>query len=128
MFQGSNASEVGLSPDVALSHPFYDYAAKNWHHHCALCEDISPAKLSDSVMNLLEVDHTAGQTWRRYIKSQANDADTGFPTESSSLVFACHLNLKEAAKDLLQHDECSQQEKDEALFWAANNGHVRVVE
>lgn len=128
MFQESEANDAELSRGVALRHPFYDYAAKNWHHHYALCEDISPSELSNSVMTLLEVNNMAGQTWRKYVRSQAHDATTEFPKESSSLVFACHLDLKEAAKDLLQHGRCSQHEIDEALFWSANCGHTRIVE
>ncbi|KXJ84660.1 hypothetical protein Micbo1qcDRAFT_181462 [Microdochium bolleyi] len=126
--RNSEVNDAKLSRDVGLRHPFYDYAAKNWHHHYALCEDISPTELSNSVMTLLEVDHMAGQTWRKYIRSQAHDATTEFPRESSSLVFACHLDLKEAAKDLLQHVRCSQHEIDETLFWSANCGHARIVE
>jgi ankyrin repeat protein len=127
LLQEPEAVEADLLTGVASRHPFYSYAATKWHYHYSNCEANAPPELKSSVMALLELNNTAGRTWRRLARSQAIDAATSFPEESSSLAFASHLNLIEATKEILQYGCCSQQEKDEALFWSANGGHQRIV-
>lgn len=127
LFRETESVVADISTDLALRHKFYDYSATNWYHHYAICESIATSEVRRSAMTLLQADCIAGRTWRDYVRSKAIGEAHEFPGESGSLVFSSYLDLKQATIHLLQSGHCLQQEKDEALFWAASRGHSHVV-
>jgi hypothetical protein len=109
------------------SHPFYDYAAKNWGHHAP--KDLTP---SQAVISFLEskakVEASSQALMVRNFNSY-QDYSALCPRKMTGLHLAAYFGVSKAADTLLL--EHSPDLKDTfnrtPLWYAAQNGHEDIV-
>jgi ankyrin repeat protein len=125
LFKDSTARDQDTSQDLAAQYPFYRYAALHWAEHFAHCEAVSPRALRNAVQILLDTANTKCNNWLRFYAAETNQT---FLTDLNSLPLAAFFNHGNAVKSCLDNNErITQNDLDNALFWAAYEGHHQIV-
>lgn len=125
---------------LASKYPFYSYAALNWTEHFALCEETAPPRLRDAAKTLLNIHFGNCANWLRYYSTEITAGVERVPLLQgfdSPLTLAAFSNLQGALKDYLDGRHASpdpttqelitEASLDNALFWGAERGHLRIV-
>lgn len=116
--------------DRLESYPFYSYAVHNWGHHAR-----ESFITSQQIMNFLE-STVKVEASSQVLTSNGHgdllygsfDSQKIYPTKMTGLHLAAYFGLERAVDNLLQF--CNNKDKygRTPLSWAAENGHVPVVE
>lgn len=114
---------------LASKHPFYRYASRNWTEHYALCEASAPLELREAARSLLDTTTASCSNWVSGFRTEMAALDHRVPESFDLMTAAAYFNLHVT---LEQHigttlDTTSKTQKDHALFWAADQGHCRIV-
>lgn len=123
---------------LASKYPFYSYAALNWTEHFALCEETAPPRLRDAAKTLLNINLGNCANWSRYYSTEITAGVERVPLQGfdSPLTLAAFFNLHGALKDYLERhaspesmpqESITEASLDNALFWGAERGHLRIV-
>ena len=110
-------------------YPFYQYSALNWAKHFAACEASAPPRLREAAKSLLDKNASYASNWLRYFGAESNSEYHNVPSGLETAALAAYFNLHETLSGFLAGDTAPPQaELDRALFWAAEQGHSKVVE
>jgi ankyrin repeat protein len=114
---------------LAEKYAFYRYASLHWTEHYAICEELAPVELRDAVRSLLDITTSHGANWWRFFTADSEHKTKYIPSRPSRLTLAAFFNLNEALNAELGHQtELLSVTRDDALFWAAHEGHSSIVE
>ncbi|KAB5580049.1 hypothetical protein GE09DRAFT_904211, partial [Coniochaeta sp. 2T2.1] len=102
----------------------YRYAALHWAEHFSLCEASAPDDLREGARTLLNTTH--GSNWFLFLREHMNASDRSFPQTLDLVTVAAYFNLHETLEHYMDSDDITSR-KDDALFWAAQQGHTRLV-
>lgn len=120
--------DVEFSQKLDSTHQFYRYSALHWAQHLALCEDQAPGEVLQAARKLLDIQNKSCQNWLRFYKSEvAGSKADDVPDTESPAILAAYFNLRATLVDILENDDLSQRDKDQALLFGAKAGHDRIV-
>lgn len=129
-FDGALCRTAKELEDRLKFNPFYGYAACNWGHHAR-----ESSITSQEIMNFLESTvkvEASSQvlTSNRHedLLYKSFDSQQIGPTEMTGLHLAAYFGLERAVDNLLQFCNNKDIYGRTPLSWAAENGHVPVVE
>ncbi|KAB5551245.1 hypothetical protein GE09DRAFT_1204258 [Coniochaeta sp. 2T2.1] len=115
-------------PLVASEHKFYRYAALHWAEHFCLCEASAPEALIQGARSLLDQHTTNGSNWFSFFRESMSIShrSRNFAERLDPMSAAAYFNLHETVIHHLATENMGSQ-KDQALFWASEQGHCRIV-
>ncbi|OIW34693.1 hypothetical protein CONLIGDRAFT_658495 [Coniochaeta ligniaria NRRL 30616] len=113
---------------LASKHAFYRYAALHWTEHFALCEASAPAGLREAARSLLDMNTANSSNWLLFLQRETAALDHTPPGSLDPMTVAAYFNLHETVKHYIStQDTIPDAQKDHAFFWAAEQGHRRIV-
>ena len=128
IFRESGSLDEDACQHLVLAYDFYRYAALHWTEHYALCEKSAPHRLKRAVNSLLDNNTTKCSNWLRFLFTESADRDQSIPDSHDFTTLAAYFNLAETLKDYVSsRDNHDQANLDSALFWAAEQGHSKII-
>jgi ankyrin repeat protein len=111
---------------LAKRNAFYTYASLHWAEHFAVCEPLAPTELKEQASILLDAKSPVCRNWFHFFLNNSRHITDIMPVTFESVLLAAYFGLCETLLDLLD-EGASQQVLDQALFWAARNGHGKSL-
>lgn len=118
--------DAEMSQALASKHAFYRYSSLHWAEHLALCEDQAPSEIKEGVRSLISLETKSCRNWLRFYRSEVADSPD-IHSGSTPLTLAAYFNLRATLIQVLENDDPSQLERDQALLLGAKAGHSRII-
>ncbi|KEZ43748.1 hypothetical protein SAPIO_CDS4385 [Scedosporium apiospermum] len=127
LFRESGFADPETWQTLETKYKFYDYAALNWTKHFALCEASASSQLREAATALIDVENWNCYNWlQRYWADPSTHGDSN-PADFHPIVAAAYFGLPETVVGLLESIDRTDPTLDRALFFASQQGHLRVV-
>lgn len=142
LFRREDTWDSDMSQPLVAQCPLYEYAALHWAEQLSQCEASASVAVKTAAKRLLDPSTAHCRNWLRFrtaVYYAPGDGQNGmFPDEQDDydmLSLAAYFNLYGIVLDCLSDEanaagagtESSQRRLNNALFWAASQGHTEVA-